>query len=51
MIETKVGAKLGIKDRAGMEFGGTGDPTQEDCVDEATNTTQLISSSCNRMGS
>ena len=42
MIETKVGAKLGIKDRAGMEFGGTGDPTQEDCVDEATNTTSYL---------
>jgi hypothetical protein len=42
MIEKKVGAKLGIKDRAGMEFGGTGDPTQQDCVDEATNTTSYL---------
>ena len=36
LIEKKVGARLGIKDRPGMEFGGTGDPTQQDCVDEAT---------------
>jgi hypothetical protein len=42
LIEKKVGAKLGIKDRAGMEFGGTGDPTQQDCVDEATNTTSYL---------
>ena len=42
MIEKKVGARLGIKDRAGMEFGGTGDPTQQDCVDEATNTTSYL---------
>ena len=41
-IEIKVGAKLGIKDRAGMEYGGSGDPTQEDCVDEATNTTSYL---------
>ena len=25
-----------------MEFGGTGDPTQQDCVDEATNTTSYL---------
>ena len=42
LIEKKVGARLGIKDRAGMEFGGTGDPTQQDCVDEATNTTSYL---------
>ena len=41
-IEAKVGAKLGINDRPGMEFGGSGDPTQEDCVDEATNTTSFL---------
>lgn len=41
-IEKKVGAKLGINDRAGMEFGGSGDPTQQDCVDEATNTTSYL---------
>lgn len=42
LIEKKVAAKLGIKDRAGMEFRGTGDPTQQDCVDEATNTTSYL---------
>ncbi len=25
-----------------MEYGGSGDPTQEDCVDEATNTTSYL---------
>lgn len=42
LIEKKVGARLGINDRAGMEFSGSGDPTQEDCVDEATNTTSYL---------
>ncbi len=42
LIEIKVGARLGINDRAGMEFSGSGDPTQEDCVDEATNTTSYM---------
>lgn len=42
LIERIVGERLGIKDRAGMEFGGSGDPTQEDCVDEATNTTSFL---------
>jgi hypothetical protein len=42
LIEKKVGARLGINDRAGMEFSGSGDPTQEDCVDEATNTTSFL---------
>jgi hypothetical protein len=41
-IEKRVGKKLGITDRAGMEFAGSGDPTQEDCVDEATNTTSYL---------
>ncbi len=41
-IEIKVGAKLGIKDRAGMEYAGSGDMTQQDCVDEATNTTSYL---------
>jgi hypothetical protein len=45
LIEKKVGAKLGIKDRPGMEFAGTGDPTQQDCVDEASNTATCSSSS------
>jgi hypothetical protein len=42
LIEKKVGARLGINDRAGMEFSGSGDPTQQDCVDEATNTTSYL---------
>jgi len=41
-IEKRVAAKIGIKDRPGMEFRGTGDPTQQDCVDEATNTTSYL---------
>ncbi|HLC09486.1 MAG TPA: hypothetical protein VJK06_09410 [Methyloceanibacter sp.] len=41
-IEIKVAAKLGLKDRAGMEYGGSGDLTQQDCVDEATNTTSYL---------
>jgi hypothetical protein len=42
LIERKVGDRLRITDRAGMEFGASGDPTQEDCVDEATNTTSFL---------
>ncbi len=41
-IEVKVGNKLGIKDKAGMQFSASGDPTQQDCVDEATNTTSYL---------
>ena len=41
-IEKKVALKLGIKDRPGMEFSASGDPTQQDCVDEATNTTSYL---------
>ena len=41
-IEVKVGAKLGIKDRAGMQFTASGDPEQLDCVDEAVNTTTYL---------
>ena len=29
-------------DRAGMDFVASGDPTQQDCVDEATNTTSYL---------
>jgi len=29
-------------DRAGMDFAGSGDPSQQDCVDEATNTTSYL---------
>jgi hypothetical protein len=41
-IDVKVGAKLGIKDRAGMQFSASGDATQLDCVDVATNTTSYL---------
>jgi len=41
-IDVKVGNKLGIHDRAGMQFGSSGDPTQEDCVDVSTNTTSYL---------
>jgi hypothetical protein len=41
-MEVKVGNKLGIKDIAGMQFTASGDPSQQDCVDEATNTTSYL---------
>ncbi len=42
-IEVFVGEKIGTKsDRAGMDFAASGDPTQQDCVDEATNTTSYL---------
>lgn len=42
-FETYVGKKIGTSaDRAGMEYEGPGDPTQQDCVDEATNTTSYM---------
>lgn len=42
-METRVGREIGTdKDRAGMDFGASGDPTQQDCVDEATNTTSYL---------
>lgn len=42
-METKVGDKVGTKeDRPGMDFAASGDPTQQDCVDEATNTTSYL---------
>jgi len=42
-MERYVGEKIGTSaDRAGMEFSGSGDPTQQDCVDEATNTTSYM---------
>jgi hypothetical protein len=48
-IEKKVGTKLGIKDRAGMEFGGTGDPTSRIAWPRRP-TPRAISSSSSRMG-
>lgn len=42
-LERRVGAVTGTSaDRAGMELFGPGDPTQQDCVDEATNTTSYL---------
>lgn len=42
-METAVGDRIGTKDdRAGMDFTASGDPTQQDCVDEATNTTSYL---------
>jgi hypothetical protein len=42
-IETRVGKEIGTdKDRPGMDFKGSGDPTQMDCVDESTNTTSYL---------
>lgn len=42
-MERHVGNEIGTsEDRAGMEFNGSGDPTQQDCVDEATNTTSYM---------
>jgi hypothetical protein len=43
-MERRVGDAVGTKDdRAGMDFTGSGDRTQQDCVDEATNTTSYLS--------
>ena len=43
-METRVGNVIGTKDdRPGMDFSASGDPTQQDCVDEATNTTSYLS--------
>jgi len=42
-IERYVGEKIGTKaDRPGMDFAASGDPTQQDCLDEATNTTSYL---------
>ena len=42
-MENRVGKAIGTdKDRAGMDFAASGDPTQQDCVDEATNTTAYL---------
>jgi hypothetical protein len=42
-IERRVGKAIGTEtDRAGMDFSASGDPTQQDCVDEATNTTSYL---------
>jgi hypothetical protein len=42
LMEKQVGAGLGIHDKAGMQWTASGDPTQQDCVDESTNTTRYL---------
>ena len=42
-IERRVGAQIGTsRDRASMDFTGSGNPSQQDCVDEATNATSYL---------
>lgn len=42
-MERRTGEVIGTKaDRPGMDFAASGDPTQQDCVDEATNTTSYL---------
>ncbi len=42
-METHTGNKIGTKhDRPGMDYKASGDPTQQDCVDEATTTTAYL---------
>jgi hypothetical protein len=42
-FETIVGDRLGTKaNRPGLDLSGAGDPTQMDCLDDATNTTSLL---------
>ena len=42
-MENYVGDKIGTSaDRPGMDFEASGDPTQQDCVDEATNSTSYL---------
>jgi hypothetical protein len=42
-MERRVAPTVGTaSDRPSMDFGGSGDSTQQDCVDEATNTTSYL---------
>jgi hypothetical protein len=42
-MEKRTGDVIGTSaDRPGMDFKASGDPTQQDCVDEATNTTSYL---------
>ena len=42
-MEKRTGDVIGTRtDRPGMDFEASGDPTQQDCVDEATNTTSYL---------
>lgn len=42
-MERHSGRVVGITDRPGMDYLGSGDPSQQDCVDEATTTTGYLS--------
>lgn len=43
IFESLIGERLGTSaDRGGLDLVGGGDPTQMDCIDEATNTTSLL---------
>jgi hypothetical protein len=42
-LETRVGTEVGTSaDRAKIEAGAVGDKTQQDCIDESTNTTSYL---------
>lgn len=42
-LETRVGDEIGTSaNRPGMDYRGSGDPTQQDCVDEAVTTTGYL---------
>ena len=42
-MEKRTGDVIGTSaDRPGMDFAASGDPTQQDCVDESTNTTSYL---------
>ena len=42
-MEQRVAPAAGTtSDRPSMDLGGSGDPSQQDCVDEATNTTSYL---------
>jgi hypothetical protein len=42
-FERLIGERLGTSaDKGGLDLVGAGDPTQMDCIDEATNTTSLL---------
>jgi len=42
MERRQVGAAIGINDKADMQWSASGDATQEDCVDDSTNTTSFL---------
>jgi hypothetical protein len=42
MERRQAGAAIGINDKADMQWSASGDATQEDCVDDSTNTTSFL---------